>query len=48
MNLRVAAPNAELEQKLDARTLTVAVIGLGYVGLPLVLASPRQGDRPGH
>jgi UDP-N-acetyl-D-glucosamine dehydrogenase len=36
MNLRVAAPNAELEQKLDARTLTVAVIGLGYVGLPLV------------
>jgi UDP-N-acetyl-D-glucosamine dehydrogenase len=37
MNLRVAlAPNAELEHKLDARTLTVAVIGLGYVGLPLV------------
>jgi UDP-N-acetyl-D-glucosamine dehydrogenase len=37
MNLRVAlAPNAELEHKLDTRTLTVAVIGLGYVGLPLV------------
>jgi UDP-N-acetyl-D-glucosamine dehydrogenase len=37
MNLRVAlAANAELEHKLDTRTLTVAVIGLGYVGLPLV------------
>jgi len=37
MNLRVALEtNAEFERKLQNRTLTVAVIGLGYVGLPLV------------
>lgn len=37
MNLRVAIEtNAEFEHKLQTRTLTVAVIGLGYVGLPLV------------
>ena len=37
MNLRVAInTNEELERKLKSRSLTVAVIGLGYVGLPLV------------
>ena len=37
MNLRVAInTNEELERKLISRSLTVAVIGLGYVGLPLV------------
>lgn len=37
MNLRVAlASNAEFEHKLKTRTLTVGIIGLGYVGLPLV------------
>jgi UDP-N-acetyl-D-glucosamine dehydrogenase len=37
MNLRVTLQtNKEFESKLEARTLTVAVIGLGYVGLPLV------------
>jgi UDP-N-acetyl-D-glucosamine dehydrogenase len=37
MNLRVTVEaNKEFEHKLLNRTLTVAVIGLGYVGLPLV------------
>jgi len=37
MNLRVALEtNREFERKLESRTLTIAVIGLGYVGLPLV------------
>ena len=37
MNLRVAlANNEDFEQKIECRSLTVAVIGLGYVGLPLV------------
>ena len=37
MNLRVALEtNRDFERKLESRTLTVAVIGLGYVGLPLV------------
>ncbi|HEX3673204.1 MAG TPA: nucleotide sugar dehydrogenase [Rhizomicrobium sp.] len=36
MNIRVALkPNPEFEAKLEARTLRVGVIGLGYVGLPL-------------
>jgi UDP-N-acetyl-D-glucosamine dehydrogenase len=35
MNLRVAI-DTDFEQKIQSRTLTVAVIGLGYVGLPLV------------
>ena len=29
-------PDKEFEQKLGSRTLNVAIIGLGYVGLPLV------------
>jgi UDP-N-acetyl-D-glucosamine dehydrogenase len=37
MNLRVTVnPDREFERKLDKRSLTVVVIGLGYVGLPLV------------
>jgi UDP-N-acetyl-D-glucosamine dehydrogenase len=37
MNVRVSLKsNAELEHKLNAKTVTVGVIGLGYVGLPLV------------
>jgi UDP-N-acetyl-D-glucosamine dehydrogenase len=36
MNIRVAVPaNPEFEARLEARTLNVGVIGLGYVGLPL-------------
>jgi UDP-N-acetyl-D-glucosamine dehydrogenase len=33
---------AELAQKIKARKATIGVIGLGYVGLPLVLAFARQ------
>jgi UDP-N-acetyl-D-glucosamine dehydrogenase len=37
MNVRVSLKsNAELEHKLETKTVTVGVIGLGYVGLPLV------------
>lgn len=32
-----------LQQKLSARTAVVGVVGLGYVGLPLVLAYARSG-----
>ncbi len=33
----------ELARRIDARTATVAVVGLGYVGLPLLLAAARAG-----
>lgn len=37
MNLRVSLkPNREFEEKLNAGFLTVGIIGLGYVGLPLL------------
>ncbi len=32
----------ELREKIDARSATVAVIGLGYVGLPLAVALARR------
>lgn len=32
-----------LARRLDARTATVAVVGLGYVGLPLLLAAAQAG-----
>ena len=35
--------NAELLQKINDRTLTVAVIGLGYVGLPLAVEKAKVG-----
>ncbi|BCU76892.1 nucleotide sugar dehydrogenase [Luteolibacter sp. LG18] len=34
-----------LQQKLSAKTAVVGVVGLGYVGLPLVLAYARAGFR---
>ena len=34
---------AELMQKINDRTLTVAVIGLGYVGLPLAVEKAKAG-----
>jgi UDP-N-acetyl-D-glucosamine dehydrogenase len=40
---RRGAHLAELARRLDARTATVAVVGLGYVGLPLLLAAARAG-----
>jgi UDP-N-acetyl-D-glucosamine dehydrogenase len=33
----------ELAQKISARTATVGIIGMGYVGLPLAVASHRVG-----
>jgi nucleotide sugar dehydrogenase len=40
-----ADPLAELATALEQRTATVAVVGLGYVGLPLVLAAAEAGFR---
>jgi UDP-N-acetyl-D-glucosamine dehydrogenase len=37
------APAAQLEQKIATRTATVAVVGLGYVGLPLLRAFFEAG-----
>ncbi|MHC4732680.1 MAG: NAD(P)-binding domain-containing protein, partial [Planctomycetota bacterium] len=39
------SPAARLRQRLDDRTATVAVVGLGYVGLPLVRALHDTGYR---
>jgi nucleotide sugar dehydrogenase len=33
----------DLARRIDNRTATVAVVGLGYVGLPLLLAAARAG-----
>ncbi|MDA0221141.1 MAG: nucleotide sugar dehydrogenase [Proteobacteria bacterium] len=40
-----ASPFDPLRERLDRRDAAVAVIGLGYVGLPLVLASHAAGYR---
>ena len=46
MNVRVAVGlNPEIERKIAARTLRVGVIGLGYVGLPLVHTFWQAGLR---
>ena len=37
------ATNTKLGMKISSRTATVAVIGLGYVGLPLAIASASAG-----
>lgn len=42
-NLKLSSIGAELERKLETRQATCAVIGLGYVGLPLVLEFARAG-----
>lgn len=34
---------SELEQRIEQRTATVAVVGLGYVGLPLLVAAAAEG-----
>jgi UDP-N-acetyl-D-glucosamine dehydrogenase len=39
----VGATETELERKIQARTATVGIIGLGYVGLPLVRAFGDAG-----
>lgn len=44
MNIRVALEGASgLAAKIEAKTLNVAVIGLGYVGLPLIHAFWQAG-----
>ncbi len=40
----IAAP-AAWQQRLEQRTLTIGVIGLGYVGLPLALLFSEEGFR---
>ncbi len=36
-------PPTELSQKIESRTATVSIVGLGYVGLPLAVASAEAG-----
>ena len=36
-------PLAHLRHRIDERTATVAVVGMGYVGLPLLLAAHAEG-----
>jgi UDP-N-acetyl-D-glucosamine dehydrogenase len=43
MSQLVTLPTSTLEKKLEARTARVAVVGLGYVGLPLAHAFWRAG-----
>lgn len=38
-----ASPASQLEQKIQSRTATVSVVGLGYVGLPLLQAFFKAG-----
>jgi UDP-N-acetyl-D-glucosamine dehydrogenase len=40
-----SATGAKLTERLQARTASVGVIGLGYVGLPLAAAAARAGFR---
>ena len=43
MTESVATPAEALEKSVEARTATIAVVGLGYVGLPLLLEFNRGG-----
>ncbi len=40
---RLARPQSRLAQRFRQRQATIAVIGLGYVGLPLILALVEAG-----
>ena len=42
-SMDAATPASQLEEKIQARTATVAVVGLGYVGLPLLRAFFQAG-----
>lgn len=43
MSQLVQTPVAQLEQKIESKTAKVGVVGLGYVGLPLIDAFTRAG-----
>ena len=43
MQKTAASLGTDLVEKIDSRNFTVGVIGLGYVGLPLMLAFSRTG-----
>ncbi|MGE3650326.1 MAG: nucleotide sugar dehydrogenase [Reyranellaceae bacterium] len=45
MNDGLASPASALADALRARTATIGVVGLGYVGLPLACTFARQGFR---
>jgi len=40
---RTSSPAAELQKKIESRTATVGIVGLGYVGLPLLRAFFKSG-----
>ena len=40
---RDSSPLSELARRIEQRSATVAVVGLGYVGLPLLLAAAAEG-----
>jgi UDP-N-acetyl-D-glucosamine dehydrogenase len=40
---RCGTPYAQLRSRIADRSATVAVVGLGYVGLPLLTAAGREG-----
>lgn len=42
-SMDAASPASQLEEKIQSRTATVGVVGLGYVGLPLLRAFFRAG-----
>ena len=47
-NLKLVATNAsyeELKKKVDERSAVIAVVGLGYVGLPLAVEKAKAGYR---
>jgi UDP-N-acetyl-D-glucosamine dehydrogenase len=41
--VEATTPAAQLEHKIRTRTATVGVVGLGYVGLPLLRAFFQAG-----
>src|SRR5574341_2534458 len=42
---RMSEPSAHCHEKVRVKSVTVAVIGLGYVGLPLAVGFARAGVR---
>src|ERR1044071_4761402 len=40
---KTSSPAAELQHKIEKRTAVVGIVGLGYVGLPLLRAFFKSG-----